>query len=199
MNILSTKVDFSSLLKKGIPTCKDDFAIYLVTGYQGSGKTYFSIYTIERLFKNKTIYTNIHSYKSKKNKIIYFKNIQEIYSNTEPNCIFLIDELAKKYNRNSPIDLQFYSWLQQSRKRSRYVYLITQEYLQVPTWLRGIATLVYTTSKVKFLPLFHTVLGVPYLDTDTMDWSVEPIASIIYKRTYNIASLYDTFETIDEL
>lgn len=199
MNILSTKIDFASLLKKGVPTTKDDFAIYLVTGYQGSGKTYFSIYTIERLFKNKTIYTNIQSYHSTKNKIIYFTNINEIYYNHERNCIFLIDELSKKYNRNSSIDLQFYSWLQQSRKCARYVYLITQEYIQVPTWLRGIATLVYTTSKVKFLPLFHTILGLPYLDPDTMDWAIEPIASIIYKRTSDISSKYDTFETIDNL
>lgn len=198
MNILSTKIDFTSLFKKGIPSCKDDFAIYLVTGYQGSGKTYFSIYTIERLFKHKTIYTNIQTYKSKFNKIIYFKKISDIYNNHERDAIFLIDELSKKYNRNSPIDLNFYSWLQQSRKHNRYVYLITQEYIQVPPWLRGIATMVYTTSKVKILPLFRTVLGIPYLD-DNMEWSVEPIASIIYKRTLDISSRYDTFETIDNL
>lgn len=199
MNILSTKIDFSSFLKRGVPILKDNFAIYLITGYQGSGKTYFSIYTIERLFKNKTVYTNIKSYKSKKNNIIYFNKLSDIYYNHDHNCIFLVDELSKKFNRNSNIDLQFYSWLQQSRKCSRYVYLITQEYLQVPTWLRGVATLVYTTSKVKFLPLFHTVLGIPYLDTDTMDWAIEPIASIIYKRTYDISSKYNTFETIDNL
>lgn len=198
MKMLSYKIDWSSIIKKGIKPIDDDFAIYLITGYQGSGKTFFSIYTLENTFKGKVIYTNIKSYKSKKNIIKYFNRIEEIETNTEDNAVFLIDELSKKYSKNSPQDMRFYSWLQQSRKHKRYVYLITQEYIQVPTWLRGVANLVYTTSKVRFLRLYKTQLGVPYLD-ENLEWSIQPISSIIYKRTLDIAKLYDTFEGIDTL
>ena len=100
MSILSIKIDFQSLFKKGIKSAKDDFGIYLITGYQGSGKTYFSIYTMERLYKGKTIYTNIKSYKSVRNKVIYFNRVEDIYSNLDDNCVFLIDELSKKYTKN---------------------------------------------------------------------------------------------------
>ena len=58
--------------------------------------------------------------------------------------------LSKKYTKDSHIDKAFYSWLQQSRKHNRQVYLITQEYLQVPQWLRGVANLVYTTKKISY-------------------------------------------------
>lgn len=198
MQMLALKIDWKSFFKKGIKSIDDDFAIYLITGYQGSGKTFFSIYTLENTFKNKTIYTNIKSYRSSKNTVKYFNHIEEILTNTEDNCVFLIDELSKKYSKNSPQDMYFYSWLQQSRKHKRYVYLITQEYIQVPTWLRGIANLVYTTSKVKFLPLFKTQLGIPYLD-ENMEWSIQPTLTVVYKRTSDIADKYDTFEGINSL
>lgn len=198
MQMLALKIDWKSFLKKGIKPIDDDFAIYLITGYQGSGKTFFSIYTIENTFKDRVIYTNIKSYRSNRNIVKYFNNINEILTNTEENCVFLIDELSKKYSKNSPQDMYFYSWLQQSRKHKRYVYLITQEYIQVPTWLRGIANLVYTTSKVKFLPLFKTQLGIPYLD-ENMEWSIQPTLTVVYKRTLDIANKYDTFEGINTL
>lgn len=198
MKLLAYKVDWTTLLKKGIPPQNDDFGIFLITGYQGSGKTYFAIYTMEKTFKNKTIYTNIKTYKSDRNQIKYFDTIEEIEQNFEDNCIFLIDELSKKYSKNCPQDMRFYSWLQQSRKHSRYVYMITQEYIQIPTWLRGVANLVYTTSKIRFLPLFQTTLGVPYLNDD-MEWSLEPISTLIYKRNLDIAHKYDTLESINRL
>ena len=196
--MLNYKIDLNSLLKKGIPTLDDNFGIYLITGYQGSGKTYYSIYTMERTFKNRKIYTNIKTYKSDYNQIIYFDKIEDIENNVEDNCIFLIDELSKKYSKNSPQDMRFYSWLQQSRKHKRYVYMITQEYIQVPTWLRGVANLVYTTQKVKFLPLFKTTLGIPYLNEDC-EWETNTIATIIYKRNLEVSKKYDTFESIDRL
>lgn len=192
-------VDFKSFLKPGIPNVADDFSIQLITGYQGSGKTFFAIYEMERLFKNKTIFTNIHSYKSGKNRVVYFDTISQLYIHDFNNCVYLIDELSKKYTKNSPQDLHFYSWLQQSRKHSRHVFLITQEYIQVPTWLRGIANIVFVTEKVKFLPLFKTTKGVPVLDDESMEWGITPLSSIYYKRTKDIASLYDTFETVDKL
>lgn len=198
MTLLNYKIDWTSFIKKGIKTIDDDFGIYLITGYQGSGKTYYAIYTMERTFSNKTIYTNIKSYKSYKNNVKYFDKIEDIEHNVEDNCVFLIDELSKKYSKNSPQDMLFYSWLQQSRKHQRYVYMITQEYIQVPTWLRGVANLVYTTQKIKFLPLFKTTLGIPYLNEDC-EWEIQTIATIIYKRNLSVARKYDTFEGINSL
>ena len=149
-------------------------------------------------YKNKTIYTNIKSYRTEKNNVKYFEKIDEIYNNHELSCIFLIDELSKKYTKDSKQDLQFYSWLQQCRKHHRQVYLITQEYIQVPQWLRGIATQVYTTKKI-FRNIYQTSLGVPVLNKDTFEWDIETHSSIIYKRTKDISSKYDTFEAIDTL
>ena len=181
-----------------MPKTDDDFSINLICGYQGSGKTYFGVYEIERLYKNRIIKTNIQSLKSNCNKVEKFDKIEEVYDDISDYSVFLIDELSKKYTKNSPQDLKFYSWLQQSRKHKRHVYLITQEYIQVPTWLRGVANKVFITEKIKFLPLFITTLGSPIL-TDDCEWSIQPISSIIYKRTTNIARLYDTFESINNL
>lgn len=198
MSAFNYKVDWSSFFKKGVPIIKDDFGIYLITGYQGSGKTYYGVYTTERLFKDKVIYTNIKSFHTDVNQVKYFDKIEEIENNHEIGCVFLIDELSKKYNKNSPLDKPFYSWLQQSRKHNRYVYMITQEYINVPSWLRGVANLVYTTQKIKFLPLFKTTLGVPVLD-DNFEWVTQDIATIIYKRNLCIAQKYDTLEAINSL
>lgn len=195
--MLKIKIDFMSFIQKGIKTINDDFGIFLITGYQGSGKTWYSIYLMEKQ-KNRTIYTNIKSYHSKQNKVIYFQNIEDIITNIEDNCIFLIDEVSKRYTKDSKQDLSFYSWLQQSRKHKRYVYLITQEYIQVPTWLRGIANRVYTTSKVPLLPIFKTSLGVPVLN-EQFEWDIDVYAIIFYKRTKRISNLYDTFESINSL
>lgn len=195
--MLKIKIDFLSLFKKGTKPIKDDFAIQLICGYQGSGKTWYSIYLMEKN-KNLKIYTNIKSYKSNRNTVIYFENLEEIYSNVEDNCIFLIDELSKKFTKDSKIDKSFYSWLQQSRKHKRYVYMIMQEYIQVPMWLRGIATTIYTTSKVPLLPIFKTSLGYPILN-DNYEWDISTFAVIFYKRTNDISKLYDTFESINNL
>ena len=91
------------------------------------------------------------------NEIEYFTRINEIYSDTDNNVVYIIDELSKKFPKNAPLDREFYSWLQQSRKKSRYVYLITQEYLNVPQWLRGVANLVYITHKVRFFNYFTII------------------------------------------
>lgn len=195
--MLKIKIDFLSLFKKGTKSIKDDFAIHLICGYQGSGKTWYSIYLMEKN-KGAKIYTNIKSYRSNKNEVKYFSNLDEIYNNTEDNCIFLIDELSKKFTKDSRIDKAFYSWLQQSRKHKRYVYMIMQEYIQVPMWLRGIATTIYTTSKVPLFPIFKTSLGYPIL-TENYEWDISTFAVIFYKRTNDISMLYDTFESINNL
>lgn len=195
--MLKIKIDFPSFFQRGIKTLNDNFGIFLITGYQGSGKTWYSIYLMEK-HNNATIYTNIHSYKSKRNNVVYFNTIEDIIGNTEDSCIFLIDEVSKRYTKDTKQDLQFYSWLQQSRKHHRYVYMITQEYIQVPTWLRGVANRVYTTSKIPILPIFKTSLGVPVLN-ENYEWDIEELAVIFYKRTKKISNLYDTYESINNL
>lgn len=204
--MLKIKIDFPSFLQKGIKNNKDDFMIALINGYQGSGKSFYAIYMVEQFFKNKVVYTNIKSYRDELHNnyptsldIRYFTHIEELYDNHEKNAVFIIDELSKRYTKDSKIDKPFYSWLQQSRKHSRYVYMITQEYLQVPNWLRGVANLSYTTRKVPLTPIMITTLGTPVLDTETCEWTLQEQALRIYKRTKRIASLYDTNEVIDTL
>lgn len=148
--------------------------------------------------KNKIIYTNIKSYKSTRNQVKYFEKIEDIWDNTETGVIFLIDEVSKRYTKDTKQDLKFYSWLQQSRKHKRYVYMITQEYIQVPIWLRGIANRVYITSKVPVLPIFKTTLGIPVLN-ENYEWVVNELVTIYYKRTKKISDLYDTYESINVL
>ena len=89
--------------------------------------------------------------------------------------------------------------MQQSRKRRRTTLLITQEYIQIPFWLRGIARYVYTTTKMPILPLFITYKGYAYLSEDTKEWEIEPEEVYIYKRTKKISSYYDTMEPINTL
>lgn len=198
--MLKIKIDFKSFFRKGIKNISDDFIVALINGRQGSGKSYYSVYQAEVIFKQPIkIYTNIKSYKSLKNEVIYFDTIDELYNNHDTHCMFIIDELSKKYTKDSKIDKPFYSWLQQSRKHHRYVYMITQEYLQVPNWLRGVANLSYTTKKIPILPLMVTTLGIPTLDNDTYEWGLQELAIRIYKRNKSIANLYNTYETINEL
>lgn len=193
------KIDFKSFFKKGVKSVDDDFFIRLINGYQGSGKTFVCVKMLhENEDDTRTIRTNIKSYRDSRKKIEYFDKIEDILSDTDDNITYAIDELSKKYTKDSKQDLAFYSWLQQSRKHKRHVYLITQEYLQVPMWLRGIANTVYTTSKVLFLPIYKSSLGVPYLD-DNFEWCIDEFLVLYYKRTKEIAMLYDTFESINNL
>lgn len=197
--MLKVKVDFKSFFRRGVPSINDDFYIRLITGYQGSGKTYLAIKLAhESENNNRIISTNIKTYHDSKKTIEYFESIEEILEDTRDNITYVIDELSKKYTKDCKQDLKFYSWLQQSRKHKRHVYLITQEYLQVPTWLRGVANTVYTTSKVPLLPLYKSTLGVPFLN-ENYEWGLEEFLIIIYKRTRSIAQLYDTYESINSL
>lgn len=196
---MKIKVDFKSFVKKGVKSVDDDFFIRLITGYQGSGKTFLAIKCAHELEKkDRTIRTNIKTYIDNSKKIEYFDTINDIISDTDDNITYIIDELSKKYTKDSKQDLSFYSWLQQSRKHQRHVYLITQEYIQVPTWLRGIATMVYITDKVPLLPIYRTTLGLPVL-TEEYEWSINELLVWYYKRTKDISNLYDTFESINSL
>lgn len=198
MKIFNLKIDVKSFFRRGVGKINDVFGVYLITGYQGSGKTYTAVMLIHELLDHK-IYTNIHSLNIKGADIVKFTELDEITGNIENDRVFVIDELSKKFTKESKQDRKFYSWLQQSRKRRRIVLLITQEYLQVPQWLRGVAREIYTTSKIPILPLFKTQKGFAVLDDETKEWNVEPHYTWIYKRTKKVASCYDTMEPINTL
>lgn len=200
MKLFNTNIDIKSMFKKQPKHIRDNFGISLITGYQGSGKSYLSIYILYKyLEQNRKVYTNIKSLVIPGRNIEYFERIDDIVENIEMDRIFIIDEISKKYTKECKQDKLFYSWLQQSRKRRRTVLLITQEYLQVPIWLRGVARFVYTTTKLPLLPLFVTYKGYAVLDEETKEWSVEPQERYIYKRNKFICDFYDTMEPINTL
>ena len=199
MKILSLNIDIKSMFRKKPKIIKDNFGISLITGYQGTGKSYLSVYiTYKYLESNRKIYTNIKSLNIPNREIEYFEKIDDIVGNIEMDRIFIIDEISKKYTKECKQDKLFYSWLQQSRKRRRTVLLITQEYLQVPIWLRGVARFVYTTTKLPILPIFITYKGFAVLNDDK-EWTIEPEETYIYKRNKFICDFYDTMEPINTL
>ena len=197
MKLLKYDIRVKTLFQRGVKPIKNDFFIALITGYQGSGKTWFGVMLVSEL-KERTIITNIKSLIIPNRKIIYFTTLDEVYQWNDDNAVFLIDEVSKRFTKESKQDRAFYSWLQQSRKHSRYVYLITQEYIQVPTWLRGVANKVYTTRNAPF-NTFITSLGKPVLNEDTKEWETENYLYYIYKRTKKICNYYDTFELVERL
>ena len=84
MKIFKFNIDFKSFFRKKPKTLNDNFGVSFVTGYQGSGKTYFAIYTLYKYLEPKrVIYTNIKSLKIPNRKIIYFETIDEIKNNIE--------------------------------------------------------------------------------------------------------------------
>lgn len=198
LKLFNYNIDLKSFLRKSPVKIDDDFGVSLITGSQGSGKTYFGVYILYTLLNdNRKIYTNIHSLRLPNRTIVYFNTLDEITDNIEENCIFLVDELSKKFTKECKQDKKFYSWLQQSRKRKRYVLLLTQEYLQVPLWLRGVCRYIYTTHKGLF-SLFITYKGFAELNDDK-EWVVVPQSIYIYKRNKLITKLYDTLEPVNTL
>lgn len=191
-------IDFKSFFKKGIK-CKDSpFGVFIITGRMGTGKTYFAVKFASEY--NHKVKTNIQSLKIPNLKIEYFSQLSEIYNDTEENLIYIIDEVGKKYTKDSKPDKDFYNFLQMSRKTKRVVFLIHQEYLQVPNWLRGPIQEIYTTHKIRFLPfLYITYRGTPLMNTETLEWVVDYNSLYIYKRIKNVANYYDTFETYNTL
>ena len=131
MKIFKYDIRFNTFIKKGLPKIDDRFGVYFVTGRQGSGKTYYSIYlALQQVNFDSSlakIYTNIHSLNIPKSNIIYFSKIEQIYTNTDKHCIFIIDEVSRRYDKNSRTDTQFYAFLNQCRKMKRICILITQE------------------------------------------------------------------------
>lgn len=192
---------------KGLPPIDDRHGVYFVTGRQGSGKNYYAVMLLLQQDKAKVnkVYTNVHSLKIEGYNIQYFTKITEIYDNIEEDCIFLVDEVSKKWDRNSRTDTQFYAWLNQSRKRKRIVILITQEWRELPMWLRRPAKYMITTKPTKLLNQFGIYTSLVgdaenmVFDKDEGEYICPPIEYIIYKRNAMVANCYDTFEPINSL
>lgn len=202
--MLKVKIQWNTLFSRGIRKNKNDYDYgnMLISGFQGSGKTYYAVDYVYRNFRDKHIYTNILSLDNSKFNVTYFKSIEEIVSNQEENSVFIIDEISARYTKESRTDQQFYRWLQQSRKRKRIVILITQEFKEVPTWLRRPIKYLYITKKVPLIPSIFctTKCDAQSMSLDeNMEWTAPPLYLLFYKRTRKISLLYDTYEPIEQL
>lgn len=195
--MLKIKVDFDSIRSKGLKMNNEDFLVVLICGYMGSGKNYYAFYESDKI--KRKVLTNVQSYHHEDFEVEHFKRLSEVYNNYEKNLLCIVDECSKKFPKDCKLDKDFYSWLQHSRKCNRYVFLIFQEYINVPTWIRGVANRVYTTRKIPLLPLNITSFGIPILDTDTKEWGIQELSILIYKRNKKIGDSYDTYEIISEL
>ncbi len=205
MKIPFTKieVDVPSLFKRRTPRIDDHFGVYFICGRQGSGKTYHAVLHASRIDLSKvTIWTNIHSLALPHKD---FDKISDLYFNTDEHCLFIIDEISRKYHKNSPTDKDFYAWLNQSRKRKRVVILITQEWRELPMWIRRPAKVMMSTKPTKILGAlgcYTTTWGDAenmVFNKDEGEYECPPLKSIIHKRNRQIAALYDTFEPINAL
>jgi hypothetical protein len=196
-------IDWASLTKRKVAMLDDHHGIYFVCGKQGSGKTYMAVNYAKDLNLNTIkVVTNIHSLKMRHED---FTLISEIVNDTREYTCYIIDEVSKKYPKNAPPDKQFYAWLQQSRKRKRVVILITQEWKELPMWLRRPTKFAITTRPVpivgRLLGLYITTWGDGenmVLDED-MEWTCPPVKAVLHKRNKHVASLYDTFEPVQSL
>lgn len=207
MKILKYDIRTKTFFKKGLPRLDDRFGVYFICGRQGSGKSYYAVTLLLSQSKNlvTTVYTNVHSLKIPGYNIVYFTDIKDLYYNIDEHAIFLIDEISRKYDRNSRTDTQFYAWLNQSRKRKRIVIMITQEWRELPMWLRRPAKYMITTKPTKLLNRFGFYTSIVgdaenmVFNKDEGEYECPPIQFIVYKRNKEIASYYDTFEAINTL
>ena len=206
MELFNIRIEFKSFFRKGLPPIDDRFGVYFVTGRQGSGKSYYAVKLALAQDKGTCarLYTNIKSLNIPDYDIKYFDNINELYYNVDEYCIFLIDEISRKYDKNSRTDTQFYAWLNQSRKRKRIVILITQEWRELPMWIRRPAKYMISTHKNIFsrFGIFTTTIGDAenlVFNKDEGEYECPTIKKIYYKRNKYIANMYDTFEAINTL
>lgn len=200
--------NFKSFKYKGVKYIDDRFGVYLITGKQGTNKTYYAIQLVlnQDLSRCAYIKTNIHSLNVPGVKIEYFTKINEIYKDTDTNVIYIVDELSRKYKKNSPTDEQLFAFMNQSRKRNRIFIGITQEYLELPMWLRRPCRYMFTSKFIplisKFFNIFACEVGDGYnltFDKDMGEYICPTLQTNVYKRNEYISSMYDTFEPINEL
>ena len=106
MKIFKTDIKFKSFKYKKVRYIDDSFGVYLITGKQGTNKTYYAVYlaTLQNLKRVNYIKTNIHSLNIPNVKIVYFDKIKEICEDTDKNVIYIIDELSRKYKKDTPCD-----------------------------------------------------------------------------------------------
>lgn len=189
-------IDFISLFRKGIKVQDSIYGVYCFTGFQGSGKTMNAVDFLARnaMGARKKIYTNIDSLKLKHDYINCVDDLNPAWR----DCFVVIDEVHKAYPKNAKTDTKFYSFLQESRKHHRVVIIITQEWKEVPMWLRRPCKLIVGNHR-----LVRNILCEEIQDARTMRWSEEEndyvcdtIQKNIKKWNKTIASLYDTEETI---
>lgn len=208
MKIFKYDIRFKTFKYKKAKVIDDRFGTYCISGKQGSNKSYYACYLVTEQSPKKVNYikTNIHSLNIPGFKIVNFNKLDEIYYDIDENCIYVIDEISRKFKKNTPCDTQFYAWLNQSRKRSRIVILITQEWLELPLWLRRPVKYNLTSTRIPILSelfgLYHCSVGDGYnmkFDKEEGEYSCPIIQNIIYKRNQYIANMYDTFEPINDL
>lgn len=199
MRLFNTTIYLKTFFKKGVPNIDGTLGYNsLIAGFQGSGKNYFGTFLLSEEFKDFKIKTNVKSMKFK--NIEYFTKIEDIVNDTEEGVIYLIDEVSKKYNKEAKTDKAFYSWLQQSRKRKRRVYLITQEIKEVPMWLRRPIKYIYMTRHLfRNLYLSYKCDAQNGTLDEDKEWTYPKLQTFIYKRNKCVANLYDTFEPIEDL
>lgn len=202
------KFNWSSFKYKKAKIIDDAFGVYLITGKQGTNKTYYAVQLSLNQNPKKINYikTNIHSLVIPGFQMRYFNKVDEIYRDTDENVIYIIDEISRKWKKNSLTDTQFYAWLNQCRKRGRIAILITQEYLEVPMWIRRPCKFMLTSNPIPFLSnrfcIFALTVGDGYnlvYDKDEGEYICPTIKTILYKRNKYIASMYDTLEPINDL
>ena len=208
MKIFKTDYKVETFIHKKVKYIDDSFGVYLINGKQGSNKTYFGVYltTIQNLKRVNYIKTNIHSLNIPNVKIKYFTKLNEIYFDTDKNCIYIIDELSRKFKKTSPCDNDFYAWLNQCRKRNRIAILITQEYRELPMWLRRPCKFCISSSRIPIFTdlfsIYKATIGDGYnltYDKDENEYISPTIMNIVYKRNQIIGNMYDTFEPINDL
>ena len=109
MKIFKYDIRFNTFFKKGLPKLDDRFGVWLISGRQGTGKNYLSIYLTTRQSTKMCNYimTNVHSLKIPGFEMRYFTKITEIYENYDEHVIFIIDEVSKKWDKSSKTDKDF--------------------------------------------------------------------------------------------
>lgn len=190
-------LDIKSIFKRGIHVSDSIYGVYAFVGFQGSGKTMNAVAFCRRnapMGGADKIHTNIDSLKIPHH---YVSQTGELNPSWR-DCFVILDEVHKAYPKNSKTDQFFYSFLQESRKHHRVVILITQEWKEVPMWLRRPCKFIVGNRR-----LVANVLCEDIQDARTMKWSEEEndyvcdtIQRNIKKWNKCIAELYDTEETI---
>ena len=200
--LTNTYLDIKSFLKKRTPPIDERNGVYCISGVQGSGKTYYAVQLALGLKNEYKIYTNIHSLKVKHEN---FDKITEVVNNFDKKCLFIIDEISSRYTKESKTDKVFYRWLQQTRKRKSIVVLITQEWREVPMWLRRPVKIQITTQRAilsSITGIFKTIYGDGEdltFDKDEGEYLCPTLKIVYHKRNKSIADLYDTLEPVPDL